>query len=62
MASKNRIGMQDADGYTTCGFSEDKTAQWEAWQKLTPEEKAQQSQALAQRACMQRILESKNRK
>ena len=60
MANKDRIGMQDADGYTTW-VPEDKTAQWEAWQKLTPEEKARQSQALRD-ALMQRILESKNRK
>ena len=60
MASKNRIGMQDADGYVTW-VPDEKMEQWKAWQKLTPEEKAQQSQAL-RNALMQRILESKNRK
>ena len=52
--------MQDADGYVTW-VPEDKTAQWEAWQKLTPEEKARQSQALRD-ALMQRVLADKNGK
>ena len=60
MASKNRIGMQDADGYVTW-VPDEKMDQWKAWQKLTPEEKAQQSKPLRD-ALMQRVLADKNGK